>query len=167
MTSSIEHCINLIGNNTEVFFDLISAVLFVPFNGNIDVALALTSLCKSLASVSSNFNQLIFNLLFREMMALAPSDKPMESEQQIGFSRLLSLRCRGFTSATVTRSDPHNNPIYLEGLTSQRRNMPFLLQIELSLHYKEELAPLSRCSELTPNARLRPCAPRTGSYAPR
>ena len=80
MTTSIGHCINLISNNWEVFFDLVSAVLHVPFNSNYEIAATLTDFCTSLASINSNFNKVIFNMLYRELMVLAPT--PVVTNQQ-------------------------------------------------------------------------------------
>ena len=83
MTASIGHCINLICNNVEVFFDLISAVLRVSFKSNYDLAVTLTDFCTSLASINNNFNKLIFAMLYRELMALAPAPISMEQEESI------------------------------------------------------------------------------------
>lgn len=84
MSTSIGHCINLICNNVEQFFDLVSIVLRIPFNGNVNVAIALTDFCIAIASISSSFNKLIFNMLFREMMELAVPDHTVETEKGMG-----------------------------------------------------------------------------------
>ena len=84
MITSISHCINLIANNTEVFFDLVSAVLNVSFRANYDIALTLTEFSTSLASISSNYNKLIFNMLFRELMELAPAPVSMKETESLG-----------------------------------------------------------------------------------
>ena len=83
MTASIGHCINIICNNTEVFFDLISTVLHVSFKGNYDIAVALTDFCVSLASINNNFNKLIFSMLYRELMVLAPSPISMSGDDSM------------------------------------------------------------------------------------
>ena len=54
MSTSIGHCINLICNNVEQFFDLVSIVLRIPFNGNVNVATVLTDFCTAIASISSS-----------------------------------------------------------------------------------------------------------------
>ena len=82
--TSISNCINLIANNTEVFFDLVSAVLNVSFRANYDIALTLTEFSTSLASISSNYNKLIFNMLFRELMELAPAPVSMKETESLG-----------------------------------------------------------------------------------
>ena len=84
MVKSLEHCINLITNNHAVFFELVSAVTSIRFNGNVDIAKALTQFSVSLASINSNFNHLIFTMLFRELMHLAPFEQPTEEEHVIG-----------------------------------------------------------------------------------
>lgn len=84
MSTSIGHCINLICNNVEQFFDLVSIVLRIPFNGNMNVATVLTDFCTAIASISSSFNKLIFNMLFREMMELAVPDHPVETGKEMG-----------------------------------------------------------------------------------
>lgn len=84
MSASIGHCINLICNNVEQFFDLVSIVLHIPFHGNYEIAVALTDFSKALASISSSFNKLIFNMLFREMMELAVPNHPVEAEKVLG-----------------------------------------------------------------------------------
>ena len=91
MTASIGHCINLICNNVEVFFDLISAVLHVSFKGNYEIAVALTDFCTSLASINNNFNKLIFAMLYRELMALAPSPIPMGGDDSMRIEFLCVL----------------------------------------------------------------------------
>lgn len=84
MSASIGHCINLICNNVEQFFDLVSIVLHIPFHGNYEVAVALTDFSKALASISSSFNKLTFDMLFREMMELAVPNHPVEAEKVLG-----------------------------------------------------------------------------------
>ena len=83
MMASIAHCINLICNNVEVFFDLISTVLHVSFRGNYEITIALTDFCTSLASINNNFNKLIFSMLYRELMVLAPSPISMSGEDSM------------------------------------------------------------------------------------
>ena len=117
MTTSIGHCINLISNNWEVFFDLVSAVLHVPFNANYEIAVTLTDFCTSLASINSNFHKVIFNMLYRELMGLAPT--PVVTNQQ-------DVMCSCFTvfltySPKYTRQiykfDPYLYPIHPQSLS--------------------------------------------------
>ena len=75
MSASIGHCINLICNNVEQFFDLVSIVLHIPFHGNYEIAVALTDFSKALASISSSFNK---------MMELAVPNHPVEAEKVLG-----------------------------------------------------------------------------------
>ena len=92
MVNSMEHCINLISNNHAVFFELVSVVTRIPFNGNIEIAKALLQFSISLASINSNFNHLIFTMLFRELMYLAPFEHPTEEDHVIGntnFSQII------------------------------------------------------------------------------
>ena len=84
MVNSMEHCINLISNNHAVFFELVSTVTRINFNGNIEIAKALLQFSVSLASINSNFNHLIFTMLFRELMYLAPFEHPTEEDHVIG-----------------------------------------------------------------------------------
>lgn len=84
MIGSIEHCINIISNNNTVFFELVSVVCNIHFNSDVDIARALTHFCIALASISSNYNTLVFNLLFHELMMLAPLDNPIEDFTPVG-----------------------------------------------------------------------------------
>lgn len=84
MVNSMEHCINLVANNHAVFFELVSAITRINFNGNVDIAKALMQFSVSLASINSNFNHLIFTMLFRELMNLAPIEYPTEEDHVIG-----------------------------------------------------------------------------------
>lgn len=84
MIDSIGHCINIISNNHEVFFELVDVVCNIHFKTNVDVASAISRFSIALASISSNFNHLIFMMLFRELMLLAPLDHAIEDFTAVG-----------------------------------------------------------------------------------
>ena len=87
MVNSIGHCINIISNNHTVFFELIDVVCNIRFKSNMDVARVLSRFVISLASINSNYNHVIFMMLFRELMTLAPLDHPIEDFHAVGMSR--------------------------------------------------------------------------------
>ena len=84
MVDSIGHCINIISNNHTVFFELIDVVCNIRFKSNMDIARTLSRFVLSLVSINSNYNHVIFMMLFRELMLLAPMDHPIEDVPVVG-----------------------------------------------------------------------------------
>ena len=105
LIDGIGHCINIISDHQSSFFDIISVVLNMNYNSNLNIASALSRLCISLASVCTQYNQIIFNHLFFQLMLLAPVDHAVEGYVSVGMFRYKVIRCRRTCSFTVRRFD--------------------------------------------------------------
>ena len=161
MITGLGHCINMISNNVEELFDLVDAVLKVSFNGNDKIAIALCDLCKSLAFVGSNYNRIIYTMLFREMMRLAVPDKPKENTVQIGGTmflllwvdsamRTLLLNIIHDTLSEILKTSPRSSEVIMYAF---KANFPFITE-ETYLH-KHAILNMLRIFSYAPSLRER------------
>ena len=140
MITSISHCINLIANNTEVFFDLVSAVLNVSFRSNYDIALTLTEFSTSLASISSNYNKLIFSMLYRELMELAPAPVSTKETEPLGRGGLAESSRRQCDAYQTHRPHSFLYPVGAQGVSAEWRDLSEQFQPLLPVHHTGDVS---------------------------